>query len=84
MAEFYGSVQGAQGEATRLGHTNSGLRTSAQSWDGSIIVNLYKNAVDDVVCVDISIANGSKKNGGHTLYSGPIKNLFSDQYNFGR
>jgi hypothetical protein len=84
MAEFYGSVQGARGEATRLGHGNTGLRTSAQSWEGSIIVNIYKNGSDGPVCVDISVTPDSAKRGGHTLYSGPIKNLFDDQINFGR
>jgi hypothetical protein len=81
MAMFYGTVQGARGEATRLGHSVTGLRTSAQSYDGSIIVNIYHNKV---TCVDICIAIGSAKGGGHTLYSGPIEKLFDDTFNFGR
>lgn len=81
MAMFYGSVQGARGEATRLGHSNTGLRASAQSWAGSVIVNIYHNIADDKICVDISVAPGSAKSGGFTLYSGPIQNLFDDQRN---
>lgn len=40
MAHFYGELQGARGEATRLGHKSSGLRTAACSWEGRINVYL--------------------------------------------
>lgn len=41
MATFYGQVFGnAQTSASRQGSKNSGIRTSAQSWNGSIIVEL--------------------------------------------
>ena len=41
MAKFYGTLQGNRGEATRCG--SNGIRTSAQSYDGSVIVNLFYN-----------------------------------------
>ena len=83
MAMFFGTIQGGRGEATRLGHANTGLHVSAQSYEGSIIVNMY-HTHDGLQCVDISVATGSAKSGGYTLYSGPIKNLFNDSFNFGR
>ena len=40
MANFFGSVKGARGEATRLGHSE--LQTVAASWKGAISVYLYE------------------------------------------
>lgn len=40
MAKFYGSVKGARGEATRLGHKE--LETIAASWKGAVSVYLYE------------------------------------------
>jgi len=42
MSHFYGTVQGARGEATRGGMKNSGLKTNAASWAGCIRVELYE------------------------------------------
>lgn len=47
MARFYGTIQGARGEATRLGHASSGLRVTAQSWEGRVYVNLSADGDDD-------------------------------------
>lgn len=38
MAQFYGTVQGTRGEASRLGTRTSGIRTRACSWAGAIEV----------------------------------------------
>ena len=40
MSKFYGMVCGNRGAATRGGSANSGFKASAQSYDGSVIVNL--------------------------------------------
>ena len=40
MSKFYGEVQGNNGVGSRGGTLNSGLRTSAQSKDGSIVIKL--------------------------------------------
>lgn len=42
MAHFYGSIQGARGEATRLGTKGSGLNVMAASWSGRITVELFE------------------------------------------
>lgn len=43
MSHFYGTLQGARGQATRCG-SKSGLNTVAASWNGAIRTDLY---VDD-------------------------------------
>ena len=42
MAHFYGTLQGNRGLATRRGDKNSGVRTNAAGWGGSIQVNVYE------------------------------------------
>jgi hypothetical protein len=82
MAKFFGTVQGGRGQATRLGHAGSGLKVSAQSWDGSVIVRLFTDDKGEANCV-IAVGAGSTQAGQHYLYNGPIKNLFSDQVTLG-
>ena len=77
MAKFYGTVQGGRGKATRLGHND--LRVSAQSYSGSVIVQLYQQ--DDEDKCRIMVGNGSTAVCALVLYEGPIKRLFSDQTN---
>jgi hypothetical protein len=84
MATFFGTVQGGRGKATRLGHGSTGLHVTAQSYSGSIIVNLHQSDQNGNDYCTISVAEGSASGGGHTLYSGPIKDLFNDQVNLGR
>ena len=74
MAKFFGTVQGGRGKATRLGH--SGLSVTAQSYEGSVIVNLYE--VDGAHHVSINVGEGSTSMGTYNLYRGPIKGLFDD------
>lgn len=42
MAQYFGSLQGQRGEATRLGSKASGLTVTAASWDGAIRVDLFE------------------------------------------
>jgi hypothetical protein len=82
MAEFFGTVQGGRGKATRLGHANTGLDVTAQSYEGSIIINMYVGNAG-VKCVSINVGEGSTAAGTYNLYRGPIKGLFDDmQRNF--
>ena len=41
MAQFWGTIKGARGEASRLGHKSSGLDTYAASWEGAVSVRLW-------------------------------------------
>jgi len=80
MANFYGTVQGGRGKATRLGHNY--LDVTAQSYEGSVIVRLFE--LDGTQHASIRVGAGSTGQGTYSLYSGPIKGLFSDQTNFRR
>ena len=57
MSMFYGTVEGNRGEATRCGSAQSGIRASAQSWDGSVIVKLRYR--DDELMVSVATSDGS-------------------------
>lgn len=71
MAEFYGSVQGARGEATRLGHKSTGLKTKAASYQGAVEVNLSMNDKGVVIArVELvpHLGHGTRE----LLYEGPV------------
>lgn len=40
MTKLYASIQGNRSERTCIGTASSGIRASAQSWDGSLIIYL--------------------------------------------
>lgn len=44
MSHFYGVLQGDRGDVTRRGTKESGLRTTAASWAGAVVVELYVDA----------------------------------------
>jgi len=71
MAQFFGSVQGNRGAATRLGNKQSGLNVTATSWSGSVRVDLYEEHGRDFCRVMLMPWRGST---GPTreIYSGPI------------
>jgi hypothetical protein len=62
MAAFFGQVAGGRGVATRTGTRN--IRTSVQSWDGSVITELSYNSEDklmvEVRADDYSTAYGNR------------------------
>lgn len=74
MARFYGTVQGARGEATRLGHAD--LHVTAQSFAGDVVVKMWRDN-DDKEWVEI----GARKHDGggstHCLYLGKVADLLS-------
>lgn len=65
MAQFYGTLQGQRGEATRLGGKSSGLRTTAAGWGGAIRVNVWhdEESGEDQFRVELTPWHGS---GGNT------------------
>lgn len=73
MSEFYGSLQGSRGCATRCGTKSSGICATAQSWEGSVTVDLYKDDNGDNV-VSIRTREGSG-HGGRTLFYGPLAKI---------
>lgn len=58
MSKFYGTVEGNRGMATRCGSLDSGIRTSAQSWKGSVVVHMYENKNGELM-VRIGTPDGS-------------------------
>lgn len=73
MSKFYGTLQGARGEATRQGH--SSIRASAQSWDGSIIVELSE--LDGETMYEIRVGKGSTAYGDKTIAQGKLSDLLN-------
>lgn len=67
MSVFYGQVTGqASTTASRRGSVNSGLRVSAQSWEGSVITKLTQ--VDGKTMVEIQISDESSTTGRQYFY----------------
>lgn len=58
MSTFYGTVEGNRGVGTRCGTYESGIRASAQSYDGSVITKLDYNVRGELV-VKVSMSRGS-------------------------
>ena len=73
MARFYGTVKGGRGEASRLGHSSTGLRVSAQSYSGDVAVLMFVSSTG-IDCVDISVHHHDG-GAGITLYRGPVADL---------
>ena len=61
MAQFFGSIEGQRGEATRLGNKSSGLVTEACSWQDKIVVRLTHNEATgkDEFTIDMEPHQGS-------------------------
>lgn len=72
MAHFRGTIKGARGEASRLGHKRSGLCVEAQSWQGKVSVGLYHDEATGLDMARVWLVphhgNGSTKE----LYIGPV------------
>tara|TARA_R100001086_G_scaffold171488_1_gene93776 strand:- start:612 stop:836 length:225 start_codon:yes stop_codon:yes gene_type:complete len=48
MAQYYSTICGNRGEATRCGTKDSGISAVAASWDGCIRTNIWYDASADV------------------------------------
>lgn len=70
MAHFYGTLQGARGEASRLGHKSSGLQTVAASWNGAVRVSLEHRDGKDYATVELRPWHG--RGTSRVLYDGPV------------
>lgn len=70
MSKFYGSVVGNTGVATRGGTASSGIKTSNQSYDGSIITTMYEDAGNLMIRIDYSPESSSH---GSTVFNGTVE-----------
>jgi hypothetical protein len=72
MAHFYGTIRGARGEASRLGHKSSGFRADAASWQGRASITLHhdEDTGRDIVTVRLEPHHGAGVD--RVLYRGPV------------
>jgi hypothetical protein len=73
MAHFYGTIQGARGQASRLGHKATGLRAVAASYSGAVDVQLYVNSAG-IDCARVALKPWHGAGRDAVLYDGPIGN----------
>lgn len=74
MSAFYGMVKGNRGAATRGGSTK--ITASAQSYDGSAILELTYNESNELM-VRLSIAENESSCYGTTIFYGTFKEFTS-------
>ena len=73
MAAFFGQVNGGRGTATRIGHRS--IRTSAQSYNGSVQTELtYNNEDKLMIRVDTSDCSSYY---GSTVFYGTFEEFVS-------
>lgn len=70
MSQFYGTLSGQAGTATRRGSKNSGLRTIAASWEGAVQVDLYERDGKDYARVSLVPWHGHGVT--RELFNGPV------------
>jgi len=78
MSKFYGTIQGNRGMATKGGSKSSGFKSSAQSWDGSVITNLRYEEIEpnkEMLKIRIDLADDSRSSMGTTYFSGTLDEL---------
>ena len=74
MAHFYGSIQGARGEATRLGGKASDMVGYVASWKGACRTIAYVNE-QGIDCVRVELTTHRGRGVERTVYDGPIGEL---------
>lgn len=74
MSRYYGTLKGNRGLATRQGTSDSGLKVSAQSWNGSLITYIHDGPNDQEPIFDLMVSTGSELV-GHTIFSGTLNEL---------
>lgn len=70
MSEFYGMVEGNRGIGTRCGTASSGIKSSVQSWGGSVQMCLRYNLRGELM-LEVSTSNGSSFY-GNTIFRGSL------------
>jgi hypothetical protein len=70
VAHFLGRVAGNRGEASRVGSKNSGLTTTAASWQGAVETHLYEKDGVDYARVELRPWHGAGVS--RELYNGPV------------
>lgn len=74
MAAFYGQLTGNRSTVTKCGSKFSGIRSSVQSWDGSISMFLTYNDKNELV-VRCEVAENESSFYGKTIFQGTFKDF---------
>lgn len=74
MSQFYGTLNGNRGEATRCGTKKSGIVTHAASWKGAVRACVYWNEEEqeDWAIVTLTQWQGAGCYPPRELYNGPV------------
>lgn len=75
MAQFYASIQGNRGEATRMGTKVSGIHGHIRGWDAGVEVWIGYNKNTNQNVISISLTKGSNGGGNKNLWTGTEKDL---------
>lgn len=76
MAKFYGQVDGiSKTSATRRGSASSGLKVTAQSYEGSIITRLLIDSNNGDTRVKIELAMDKSASSGDLMFNGTFEEL---------
>lgn len=77
MSHFYATIEGNRGEATRCGTQSSGITTTCQSYEGSIIVTMrVENGKN---WFEIQVDEGSATH-GRVILEGKVETLASKEF----
>lgn len=74
MARFYGTIKGARGPASRLGHKGSGLCVFGKSYNGDVSVR-FEAGTDDADNVSVSVWDHNSSMSKFSLYYGDMTTL---------
>lgn len=75
MARFYGTVRGGRTQASRLGHSNTGLYVTAQSLNGDVLIEFSADGPStDIVKISVRPHGNFYAT---TLFHGPITDLLN-------
>lgn len=69
MAQFYGRLQGARGEATRCGSKASGMRGTVETWSYVVASDVWIREGVEWATVEIRTKHGRMV---RVLYDGPL------------
>ena len=71
MSQFYGTLQGNRGKASRCGSKSSGITTYATSGSGAVRVEVYEDSTGrEMTLVELVKWHGAGSN--QVLYEGPV------------
>ena len=71
MSQFYGTLKGSRGEASRSGSKSSGITTYAASWAGAVRVCVYEDS-EGREMARVELVRWQGRGSERKLYHGPV------------